>query len=449
MTFDFESCRNESEVESKLIVDYLLPALGYEPDHWYQEVALGRIRLDFLAFAAQVLPFTLDENSPLSLVIEAKSPRHSLDRYVRRLRQYLTSLYAKCGVLTNGKDFRVYKRFGDRMQLWFQCPGNEIEHRLEEIKTLIGRDSLQASATRTVINRPKEVKPMKKIAIYHNKGGVGKTTVSVNLAAALRNQGYSVLLVDLDSQANSTFATGLVKFQFEEDDDLKDRNVYHVLESGDFYNISEVARKSDLFNAQELDVIPSHISLIEGQFKLNSVISSWTRLLKKLKREEEKYDFVIIDTPPSRDLYARVAIIAADALIIPSDLRPFANQGLSSVKNFISEVAEFRESIGSSPIQIIGVLPSKISTNAKFRQSTFPRQKTTIEEHYELPVMDTIIFERAALSHCINQTIPMGDLEVPDPKSIFEFAEKDSSANQAAEEFESLAAEVLKKMEMV
>ena len=52
MTFDFESCRNESEVESKLIVQYLLPKLGYTSDDWYQEVALGKIRLDFLAFAA-------------------------------------------------------------------------------------------------------------------------------------------------------------------------------------------------------------------------------------------------------------------------------------------------------------------------------------------------------------------------------------------------------------
>ncbi|MGF1512160.1 MAG: AAA family ATPase [Elainellaceae cyanobacterium] len=449
MTFDFESCRNESEVESKLIVQYLLPTLGYTSNDWYQEVALGRIRLDFLAFAAQVLPFTLDENSPLSLIIEAKSPRHTLDRYVRRLRQYLANLCAKYGVLTNGKDFRIYKRFGDNMQLWLQCSGNEIEPKLEEIKKLIGRDSLKAPATRISIKRPKEVKPMKTIAIYHNKGGVGKTTVSVNLAAALRNRGYSVLLVDLDSQANSTFATGLVKFQFEEDDNLKDKNVYHVLESGEFYNIPDVARKSDLFNAQELDVIPSHISLIEGQFKLNSVMASRTRLLKKIKRERENYDFVIIDTPPSRDLYAKVAITAADALIIPSDLRPFANQGLSSVKNFVDEINEFRESIGSLPIKIIGVLPSKISTNARFRQSTFPRQKSTIKEHYELPVMKTIIFERAALSHCVNQTIPMGDLEVPDPKSIFEFAEKEPSANQSAEEFESLAEEVLKEMEVM
>jgi len=81
----------------------------------------------------------------------------------------------------------------------------------------------------------------------------------------------------------------------------------------------------------EIDVIPSHINLIEGQYKLNQIAASKTRLVTKLKKWEN-YDIVIIDTPPSRDLYAQVALIAADYLIIPSDLKPFANQGLKREK---------------------------------------------------------------------------------------------------------------------
>lgn len=456
LEFDPKNCLNERDVEGKLITQYLLPKLGYKPNDWYQEVALGKIRLDFLAFAAQVLPFTLDESSPLSLVIEAKSPRRSLDKHVRQLHQYLIKLYAKYGVLTNGKEFRIYERLDTNIQLVFWCPGDQIEHRIEEIKRFIGRDMLRERQKRTSIHSLKEIdkvnkerKHMKTIAIYHNKGGVGKTTVSVNLAAALRNRGYSVLLVDLDSQANSTFATGLVKFQFEEDDNLRDNNVYHVLESGEFNNVSDVARKSDFFNSLELDIIPSHISLIEGQFKLNQIKASQTRLISKLDKEKHKYDFVIIDTPPSRDIYAQVAIITADSLIIPSDLKPFANQGLDSVKSFIKEINEFRRVMRREPIKILGVLPSKISTNSRSRQSTFPRQRDTIKERYELPVMNTIIFERAALSHCVNQTIPQGDIDIPNPKSIFEFAEGNPSADQSAQEFETLASEVLKKMEAV
>jgi hypothetical protein len=95
----------------------------------------------------------------------------------------------------------------------------------------------------------------------------------------------------------------------------------------------------------------------------------------------------------------------------------------------------------------MGVLPSKISTNAKSFDKTFPKQKETILRHYNFPVMDSIIFERAALSHCLNQTVSIGDLEIPDPRSIFDFADKNISANQSAQEFESLAQEVLTKME--
>jgi len=66
--------------------------------------------------------------------------------------------------------------------------------------------------------------------------------------------------------------------------------------------------------------------------------------------------------------------------------------------------------------------------------------------HYCLPLMDTIIYERAALSHCLNQTLLVGDLEVPDPKSIFEYANSNAAAAQSASEFEALAEEVLKKV---
>ncbi|MFM7426449.1 MAG: AAA family ATPase [Elainella sp.] len=449
MDFNPSSCRNESEVESKLIVQYLLPALGYDQDDWHQEVALGSIRLDFLAFAAQVLPFTLDSNSPLSLVIEAKSPSQNLNKHTRRLKQYLTSLHANYGLLTNAEELRVYERSGSDIHLIFECSGEEISSKIGEIKRLIGKDSIQAGQQpkKQTLKHGKGSDLMKVIAVYHNKGGVGKTTVSVNLAAALRKKGFDVLLIDLDSQANSTFAAGLVKFQFEEDDNLRDNNVFHVLQSSDFNFISDVSRSSSFFNTPEIDVIPSHISLIEGQYELNAIKTSQFRLIKKLGREKDRYDFVVIDTPPSRDLYATVALISADYLIIPSDLKPFANQGLSSVLSFIKENDEFRDSISREPIKILGVLPSKISTNAKSFERTFPRQKETIIRHYNLPVLDSIIFDRAALSHCLNQTVSVGDLEVPDPKSIFDFADKTPAANQSAEEFEALAVEVLEKME--
>ncbi|BBD61355.1 ParA family protein [Nostoc sp. HK-01] len=456
MPFNSELCRNESEVESKLIVQYLLPQLGYTPDTWHQEVAVGSIRLDFLAFAAQVLPFVIDANSPLSVVMEAKHPKQNLNNHFLRLRHYLTSLNVRYGLLTNGKEIRIYEKSGDDIKLVFSCYGKDVETKLEEIKDLIGRDSLnknQLTDSATIHNSEKELNlpaqgknSMKTIAIYHNKGGVGKTTVAVNLAAALSKKGKRVLLIDIDSQANTTFATGLIKFQFEEDDDLKDKNVYHLIESGEFNYIPDIVRQSQYFNNPEIDVIPSHITLIEYQDTLNKIAATRRRLVKKLNMVESNYDIVIIDTPPSRDYYAEVALIAADYLIIPSDLKPFANQGLPTVRNFIKQVNEYRDDIGKLPINIMGIVASKISTNAKFLQYTFPKQREVILERYNLPLMEAVIYDRTVLSECMNQTIIVGELEYPDPKSVIKYAEVKSNAQQSAMEFEILADEVLQKM---
>ncbi len=452
MKFNPELCRNESEVESKLIVQYLLPKLGYPPDMWHQEVSFGKIRLDFLAFP-QKLGYKVNLKSPLGLVLEAKNPQRNLDNHVRQLRRYLTSLNIPYGVLTNGKELRIYAQEIDAVDLIFCCNGEDIDDRFEEIEKLIGCEQLQSQllpaqskSTPDIITPSPKVPSMKTIAVYHNKGGVGKTTVSTNLAAALSTKGYRVLLVDIDAQANSTFATGLVKFQFDEDDDLRDRNVCDLLTSGDTNFIDDIVRKSQYFNEPEIDVIPAHINLIDKQGDLTTMMTSRTRLMGKLKRVEDTYDLVIIDTPPSRDIYAEIALITADYLIIPSDLKPFANQGLPTVKAFLKDINESRETFGKEPIEVLGVLASKISTNARFIQYTFPKQRAVISSRYEMSLMESVIYDRTALSESFNKTITTGESECPDPKSIFKYASLNSNAQTSAMEFEILADEIIKKI---
>ncbi|NUN66413.1 ParA family protein [Pseudanabaena biceps] len=457
MKFNPNLCRNESEVESKLFVQYLLPNLGYDASKWHQEVALGSIRLDFLALTSQVFPSVKSSTPTFCVVMEAKHPKQNLDFHVRRLNRYLTKLQVIYGVLSNGKDFRIYKLMGDRINIVFQCQGSEISDKIEKIKDIIGKDRLSNLELSQSIPDNNAIAPlpapildvvptsippkMKTIAIYHNKGGVGKTTTVVNLAAALSKKGKRVLVIDLDSQANTTFATGLVKFEDEEFDDIENSNILNVLQSEDFFSIEEVARKSNFCNPS-IDVVPAHINLMNAENELNQLDYSRMILAQKLKDVEHKYDVVIIDTPPSLNFYARVALIACDFLIIPSDLKPYANQGLINVKDFIKKVNGFRKQISRNMIEILGVLPNKISTNAKFVQYTLPNRIKKISSKYDLPLMDSIIYDRDDLAKCAEMTQTIGDLEIIDPKSIFEF----KADSMSAQEFELLAIEVLEKI---
>jgi cellulose biosynthesis protein BcsQ len=467
MSFNPKLCRNESEVESKLIVQYLLPALGYDPSKWHQEVALGSIRLDFLAITAQIFPNISDVSPKICVVIEAKHPKQNLNLHVRRLRRYLTKLQVIYGVLTNGKDFRIYKLIGDQgdqIALIFQCEGIEIADKIEKISDIIGRGKLDNLATNksisafepnvqidlqppslenTTLSIPESItaRTMKTIAIYHNKGGVGKTTTTINLAAAMSRKGLKVLIIDLDSQANTTYAAGLMKFDTEEEDTLKDCNIYNVVFYPKSNYIPDVALKGS-FTYPEVDVIPAHINLIGQEAQLTNKDSSKTHLVKKLELVQNVYDVVLIDTPPSLNLYAKIALIACDYLIVPSDLKPFANEGLRNVKNFVEEIDEFRVFINRPAINILGVLPSKILTTASYIKSTLPKQEKVVSDRYGFQVLETRIFQREDLSRAIDNFVMEGDRQIPDPKSIFDF----KPDSMSAAEFEELANEVLDKI---
>ncbi|NJL89166.1 MAG: ParA family protein [Coleofasciculaceae cyanobacterium SM2_1_6] len=282
---------------------------------------------------------------------------------------------------------------------------------------------------------------MKTIAIYHNKGGVGKTTTVVNLAAALSKQGKKVLIIDLDSQANTTFAAGLVKFQDEDEDDIKDKNVLHVLTFEELFSIKEVARSTD-FCDPVVNVVPSHIDLMSKEVELTPLGYSQFILNQKLKEVETDYDVVIIDTPPSLNLYASIALISADYLIIPSDLKPFANQGLNNVKGLIKKANTSRKIVNKPPLEVLGVLATKISTNSKFRTSTLPRRVQLIEDKYGFEVMESTIFEREDLAKCAELTEIIDDIEIPAPRSVLDFKPE----SDAAQEFKTLALEVWRKI---
>ncbi len=235
----------------------------------------------------------------------------------------------------------------------------------------------------------------------------------------------------------------MVKFDDEDLDDIKDSNILQILQSEEHFPILEVARKSN-FSNPEIDVVPSHIDLMKNEQDLNRLDYSRLILIEKLEQVKDKYDVVLIDTPPSLNLYARIALIAADYLIIPSDLKPFANQGLINVKEFVKAVNGFRKQIKKPSIEIIGVLACKISTNNQFVKHTLPKRIEKIPQRYGLNIMDTVIYERDDLAKCSENFQILGNIEVADPISILDFKPSSTSA----QEFELLAKEVLQKIGM-
>ena len=459
MNFNYRYCRNETEVRSKLVVYYLLPKLGYFPYEWHEEATFRDIRLDFLITNKPIAVNNNRINLARSFIIETKSPRQNLDVHVDRFNYYLHQIPVRYGVLTNGREFRIYRRvpspqsarglFLHPLELLFQCGGDEISDKIKNIQALIGKNSLGRNIatenSQTISNPPNQTQAtqskMKTIAVYHNKGGVGKTTTVVNLAAALSKHGKKVLVIDLDSQANTTFATGLIKFNDELEDNIKDSNIYHVIRSSELYPISEIKLTSN-FCEPTIDVIPSHISLMEKESELNQLASINSTLFIKLEQVKDIYDIVLIDTPPSLNLYARIALIAADYLLIPSDLKPFANQGLVHVKDFIKDINAAKKPYRLEPLNILGVLPCKIATQHKFVQNTLPLQKARVIERYKLPLLESVIFQREDVARCSDESILVGELEIPDPSSILDF----KPSSPSAQEFKKLAAEILSKV---
>jgi cellulose biosynthesis protein BcsQ len=135
-------------------------------------------------------------------------------------------------------------------------------------------------------------------------------------------------------------------------------------------------------------------------------------------------------------------MISTDYLIIPSDLKAFANEGLVNVKNFIADINEFRDQMGLLPVNILGVLPCKIPTYSRYVEYTLPSRKKIIQERYNLPLMDSCVFQREDLAKCVDKTVVKNDLEIPAPMSVLDY-KRDSAS---AEEFENLATEIIKKV---
>jgi len=162
-------------------------------------------------------------------------------------------------------------------------------------------------------------KQAKTIAIVNQKGGVGKTTTTINLAAALSLRGKSVLIVDIDPQGNASTGLGVDRSQ-------REKTIYDILVDG--IALEDVVLGTTV---PGLSLIPSHVDLAAAELEIGQVSGRTTRLREALSRSSKKWDYILIDCPPSLNLLTVNALAAANSVIVPLQCEFYALEGLSQL----------------------------------------------------------------------------------------------------------------------
>lgn len=185
---------------------------------------------------------------------------------------------------------------------------------------------------------------MKVISIFNQKGGVGKTTTSINLCSCLAMNGYKILNIDIDPQGNTTSGMGLDKNSLE-------LSVYNVLTS-DEISIKEAIKQSELIS--NFYILPSTMSLAGAEIELINKLDRERILLQKLKEIENDFDYVFIDCPPSLGLLTINALAASDSVLIPIQCEFYSLEGVGQLVNTIELV---QKSLNSN-LEVEGVILS-------------------------------------------------------------------------------------------
>lgn len=225
------------------------------------------------------------------------------------------------------------------------------------------------------------------IAVANQKGGVGKTTTSVNLGACLAALGKKALLVDTDPQGNTTSGVGINKADVNS-------CIYDVL-------INDVDAKDAISatNVDGLDILPATIQLAGAEIELVPTISREVRLRKALTPLKNKYDYIIIDCPPSLGLLTVNALTAADSVLIPIQCEYYALEGLSQLLNTIRLVQKHL----NTKLEIEGVVLTMLDARTNLGLQVIE----DVKKYFREKVYNTIVPRNVRLSEAPSHGQPI------------------------------------------
>ncbi|HVS26906.1 MAG TPA: ParA family protein [Burkholderiales bacterium] len=224
------------------------------------------------------------------------------------------------------------------------------------------------------------------LAVTNQKGGVGKTTTSVNLAASLVTENCRVLLIDIDPQGNATMGSGIDKHSLQ-------RTVYQVLLGSATLGEVKIASPSGGF-----DLIPANRELAGAEVELVEVPDRENRLKAALEEIQSNYDFILIDCPPALNLLTVNGLCAAHAVMIPMQCEYYALEGLSDL---VSTVKKIRANLNPA-LQIEGLLRTMFDPRNLLAQQV----SDELKQHFGDKVYDTIIPRNIRLAEAPSHGMP-------------------------------------------